>query len=100
DISVKTLLWPGPSPFQNLRGTLVLDKSRLIVDPLSLGLKNGRMDGRAVVDQRDGGPVLTLALTLHDARMLDFFPDAAIDGALRGRIDLTGTGKTIRSAIG
>jgi uncharacterized protein involved in outer membrane biogenesis len=100
DIRVRTLLWPGSSPFRALNGTLVLDRSRLVVAPLTLELDRGRIGGRVVVDQRGGGPVLTLALDLQQARMLDFFPNAAIDGGLSGRVRLTGPGRTIRAAVG
>ena len=100
DLAVKTLLWPGSSPFRSLSGKLTLDHSLLTLDPLTLGLTRGRLDGRIIVDQRNGGPVLTVTLALRSARMLDFFPDAMIDGALSGRIGLAGRGTTIRAAIG
>lgn len=67
---------------------------------MTLGLTRGRMEGRAVVDQRSGRPVMTLAFYLRDARLLDFFPDAAIDGSFRGRVHLTGEGRTVREAVG
>ena len=99
-LNVKQLLWPGSSPFRLLRGTLTLERSLLTVDPLTLGLTSGRLDGRIAVDQRKGGPLLTVDLTLAKARLLDFFPSTAIDGSLVGRIRLAGTGGTIRTAIG
>ena len=97
---VKQLLWPGSSPFRHLRGTLLLEQSLLTVDPLTLGLTRGRLDGRIVIDQRKGGPVFRVDLRLAQARLLDFFPATAIDGSLVGRIRLAGTGGTIRTAIG
>jgi len=100
DIRVRTLLWPGSSPFKALHGTIVLERSRMEIAPLSLELDRGRIDGRVMVDQRGGHPELALALDLHQARMLDFFPNAAIDGGLTGRVRLTGQGRTIRAAVG
>jgi len=99
-LSVKQLLWPGSSPFRHLRGTLTLERSLLTVDPLTLGLTRGRLDGRIVIDQRKGGPIFKVDLTLARARLLDFFPATAIDGSLIGRIRLAGQGGTIRAAIG
>ncbi|MBB5686039.1 AsmA family protein [Sphingobium boeckii] len=100
ELSVKQLLWPGSSPFRHLRGTLTLEQSHLKIEPLTLGLTRGRLDGRITVDQRKGGPMFTVDLTLAQARLLDFFPATAIDGSLAGRIRLSGPGGTIRAAIG
>jgi uncharacterized protein involved in outer membrane biogenesis len=102
DLSVRQLLWPGSSPFRGLKGTLTLDHSLLTIDPLTLNLTRGRLDGALVIDQRNDAPRprLTVKLDLLDARLLDFFPDTAIDGDLRGRIRLAGSGGTIRLAIG
>jgi len=52
------------------------------------------------VDQRSRRPILSIALALRDARLLDFFPATQIDGSLRGRFVLSGPGETIRQAIG
>lgn len=99
-LSVRRLLWPGSSPFRNLSGTLNLDNSRLELKPLTLGLTRGRMEGSLIVDQRQGGPKLQVDLALRSARLLDFFPEAQIDGSLIGRIRLTGVGSTVREAVG
>jgi uncharacterized protein involved in outer membrane biogenesis len=99
-LRVGTLLWRGPSPLKTVESTLVLERSRLEVAPLSVPLDHGRIAGRVIVDQRGGSPVLTLTLDLLQARMLDFFPNAAIDGGLTGRVRLTGQGRTIRAAVG
>ena len=100
DVSVRRLLWPGSSPFRSLAGTFTVDRSRLDVAPLTLGLTNGTMTGRISVDQRRGGPILDVAMAIEHARLIDVFPTAAIDGPLRGRIALAGPGRTIREGIG
>ncbi|WP_223262899.1 AsmA family protein [Sphingobium sp. SCG-1] len=104
-LRVGTLLWPGSSPFRSLRGTMLLERTRLVLDPLELGLTRGRFVGTLSVDQRAGGgvapsPLLSVAMNVRDARLLDFFPDADIDGKLSGKLRLAGRGRTIRSAIG
>jgi len=93
------LLWPGPSPFRSLTGTLDLQHSLLRIDDLKLGLSHGAMTGSIRVDQRRGRPVMRLALDLDDGRLIDFAPNTQVDGRLDGRMRLTGTGRTIRAAI-
>ena len=100
DVRFAKLLWPGSSPFRSLAGTFTVDHGRLDVTPLTLGLTNGTMAGRISVDQRRGGPMLEVAMAIEHARLIDVFPAAAIDGALRGRIALAGPGRTIREGIG
>lgn len=100
ELKADRLLWPGSSPFRSLSGTLNLDHSRLVLEPLTLGLTRGILSGKLVVDQRQGGPRLVVDLTLRSARLLDFFPDTKIDGSLIGRIALVGRGRTVREAVG
>jgi len=94
------LLWPGPSPFRSLEGTIRVEHSLLTIDDLRLGLTHGTMAGSLRVDQRKGAPVLSLDLALKDARVIDFAPDTGIDGRMEGRLRLTSPGRTIRAAIG
>ncbi|WP_188946359.1 AsmA family protein, partial [Polymorphobacter multimanifer] len=105
DFSVKRLLWPGPSPLQTMQGRFVLDRSRIVVKPLTIGLAEGRMNGEAVIDQRGPSglapePMLTLAIDLDRASLFEFAPDAGVDGRLAARLRLAGPGGTVREAIG
>ncbi|NJC34085.1 hypothetical protein GGR88_001559 [Sphingomonas jejuensis] len=100
ELTVDRLLWPGSTPFRTLAVVAEMDRSRLVLAPVRLGLTRGVLEGRMSVDQRTGRPVLSLALGLRGARLLDFFPATQIDGSLRGRFVLTGPGSTIRQAIG
>jgi hypothetical protein len=90
-----------PSAITSASGVLSLDHRILTIEPLRIGLKQGAISGRAVVDQRDGGPHprVTLALDLVDSRI-----PALVDGDVQGRVDarvrLTGMGDTIRDAVG
>ncbi|WP_162248260.1 AsmA-like C-terminal region-containing protein, partial [Sphingomonas sp. Root1294] len=100
-VHAERLLWPGPSPFRSLDGTIRLDHGLLTVDDLRLGLTHGTMAGKLRIEQRDGdGPVLSLDLMLRNGRIVDFAPDTRIDGGLTGRMRLTGPGDTVRAAIG
>jgi uncharacterized protein involved in outer membrane biogenesis len=86
-----------------MKAHLVLDHSRLVLDPLTLGLTHGTFAGRLRIDQtrkdqRD--PRLDIDLAMRGARLLDFFPRARIDGSLLGRMAISGYGHTMRAAIG
>lgn len=100
DIEIEHLLWPGRSPFRTVSTRLQLERSRLQLRPFTAGLSHGRLEGIVDVDQRDGGPRLLLDLRMRDARLLDFFPEAKVDGSLQGKMLLTGNGKTLREGIG
>lgn len=103
DLAVNHLLWPGKSPFRNMKGRLSLERGRLELSPLRVGLTHGMLSGAMVIDQTRPGqkdPDLHLRLVMQGARMLDFFPRAEIDGSLKGRFDIRGRGHTMREAIG
>ncbi|WP_109806929.1 AsmA family protein [Sphingosinithalassobacter portus] len=99
-IQADELLWPGSKPFRSLKAVLTLDGNRLTVSPLTFGMPHGTLAGEATVVQKEAGPELHLVLTLADGQLADLFPSAEIAAAARGKLDLTGTGKTIRAAIG
>lgn len=93
----------GPSSLTSLAGTLVLDHRVLTVSPLTIGLRQGRITGSAVVDQGDDGPVPLVRL---DLRLTDSSIPALAGGggSVTGRVDaravLSGRGSTIREAVG
>nr|WP_281421871.1 AsmA family protein [Stakelama flava] len=94
------LLAPGSDPFTSLDATLTLEKKTLTVSPLRFGMPHGTLSGKAVIAQKSAGPQLHLQLELNGGQLSDLFPASGVDAPARGRIDLTGTGKTIRAAIG
>ncbi len=95
----------GPSALRSAQGVLVLDRQRLVVEPLRIGLTRGAITGRAVVDQRGGGPepIVTLALDLTGSSIgaLGFAGgEGDVDARVDGRVRLAGRGGTIRAAVG
>ncbi|MBX3593596.1 AsmA-like C-terminal region-containing protein [Sphingomonas sp.] len=90
------------SPFRRIAGTLTLENARLTVDPFTVGMTRGTLGGRIVVDQRDGKPrpMLALDLKLADTTIGTLAGGGTIDAPLRGMARLTGTGETVRAAIG
>jgi uncharacterized protein involved in outer membrane biogenesis len=102
EVRADRLLWSDPLPLRALSATLVLDHSRLTVEPLTFTLPHGTLSGRMQSDQRGGRttPVLDADLRIEDGRATDFFPNGAVDAVLTGHIRLQGPGDTIRAALG
>lgn len=103
DLGVDHLLWSGQSPFRSMTAHVSLERSRLEISALRVGMTRGSMEGTMRIDQTDTSrpdPRLDLRLTLRGARLLDFFPRAQIDGSLIGRLAITGYGHTLADAFG
>lgn len=98
-LSVDRLLWRQSSPIVSMKAKLGLERSLLTLSQVKLGLIRGWLGGSIVIDQRRGGPRLALDLALDGARLSDFFPATGIDADLRGRLKLSGTGRTVRDAV-
>lgn len=96
------LLSHHDEPFRRIAGTLTLDNSRLAVDPFEVGMVRGTLGGRVIVDQRGGkaDPTLTLDLKLNGTTIGTLAGGGEIDATLRGVAKLTGTGETVREAVG
>ncbi len=92
----------GTPGFASAEGTLSLDDARLTIDPFAMAMTPGRLNGRVVIDQRGGKPqpTLTLDLRLRGSRIAALAGDGVLDAPLRGRARLTGSGATIRAAVG
>lgn len=101
-VRVDRLVSRHDEPFRRMSGTLTLDQSRLTVDPFEVGMVRGVMEGRIVVDQRGGkaDPTLTLDLRLDGTTIGTLAGGGEIDATLRGMAKLTGTGETVREAVG
>lgn len=99
---VRSIIGEDSDTLVNMRGVMTMDHQRLTLAPLRLGLAQGVVTGRAVVEQRGGrpAPTLTLDLRLDNGRVATFANDGQITGRIAGRARLKGTGETIRAAIG
>ncbi|SNS87625.1 hypothetical protein SAMN06295912_1212 [Sphingomonas laterariae] len=93
-----------PTSLTDLAATLDLRNRRLIVHPLKIGLRRGSITGRAEVDQRSGEakPRITLTLAIENSSLAALASGAAgqVEGKVEGRMRLTGTGDTVREAVG
>ena len=91
-----------PTPARAATGVMTLDRQLLTLAPLRIGLGQGRIDGRVVVDQRGGraAPTLTLALDLSGGSVAALAGGGDVSGRLDARVRLSGVGETIRTAVG
>ena len=93
----------GESAMRDASGTITLDHQRAEVAPLRIGMRQGVVTGRMVVEQRGGAPSPTVTL---DLRLTGSSIDAVAGGGgkVTGRLDarayLVGKGDTIRAAVG
>ena len=99
---IRSIVGEDSDTLVNMRGVMTMDHQRLTLAPLRLGLAQGVVTGRAVVEQREGkpAPTLTLDLRLDNGRVATFANDGQITGRIAARARLQGTGETIRAAVG
>lgn len=92
----------GPSPITGLAGRMTMDHQRLTIDDIRMSLREGVVRGQAVIDQRGGRPVPQLALNLRlsGANVLSLSGQTEITGQVAAHARLTGSGETVRDAIG
>ena len=91
-----------PSSLTGAKGVVTIERQLMTVDPLTIGLTQGAITGAVTVDQRGGRqvPVVTLALDLKRSSLSALAGGGEVDARLDGRVRLTGSGSTIRAAVG
>lgn len=86
----------GGRILQDVKGHAVLERGRLRLDPVSLGLAGGTIAGTVTVDGGGETADLAAALRLRDIELKplvgDLDPQLATWGTVQGRIDLRGRG--------
>ncbi len=100
---VGQIVGPGANaPISSLAGTMTMDHQLLTLAPLKMQLAQGRVTGRATIDQRGDrrSPTLSFDIRLDGGRVAGFAAGGQFTGKVDGRARLSGTGDTIRSAIG
>jgi uncharacterized protein involved in outer membrane biogenesis len=93
----------GPSTLTSLAGKVTMNRQLLLFSPLRIGLRTGAITGSIRVDQRGGRPEpqVTFDLALRDSNVAAIAGNISdVEGRVEGRARLTGTGDTIREAIG
>ncbi|MEO9131897.1 MAG: AsmA family protein [Sphingomonas sp.] len=101
--TARHLVGHGNSALAALQGTLTIDHQLLTISPFTLKLTRGTISGSIRVDQHDGRavPLVTIDLALRDSGIAALAGGGGeVDGRVDGRVKLTGTGSTIREAVG
>ncbi|WP_339690711.1 AsmA family protein [uncultured Parasphingorhabdus sp.] len=100
DFTIDRLVSRRDSIFRSLKGKLTLDHRIINITDLVAGMKSGQLTGSVRLDHRSGAPKLSTDLTLAGASISDLIGDDDIISArMRGRIKLSGSGDTIRTAL-
>jgi uncharacterized protein involved in outer membrane biogenesis len=99
--SADHLLFASPSVFRSLSGTLTLDHRKVMVSNVVARLVAGSLTGNVVVDHQSGLPKLAIDMRFTGATLEAIVgkPDD-VSGVVRGRILMSGTGDTVREAMG
>jgi uncharacterized protein involved in outer membrane biogenesis len=90
---------PGGLPLRAVSVTTRLKDAVLTLDPVSLTLPRGKVNGSAVIDGRKDAPFSAIDFRIADVRVEDFMTPVdgskPIEGAIRARIKLSGGGDSI-----
>lgn len=89
--------------FEQLKATAVVRPGRVSLEPLSLGIFGGRLEGGATVDQSAAVPALAVNGTLAGVdmtKLMEFAGQAgAITGILNGSLSVSGSGTDPSQAL-
>ncbi|MGE0596466.1 MAG: AsmA family protein [Hyphomonadaceae bacterium] len=88
-------------PLRGLSLDISLDQGLLRLDPMTLDLTQGRVNGAVQINAREATPIVDLDARLSNARLENIFPmqgQPALTGVLTGRVRLTGAGAAVREA--
>lgn len=91
-INVSTL------PLKEVALHLRLTDGRLVLNPLTLTLPQGRVSGTLAVDGRQAVPQVDLDVVLSGARLENLVPKDALEGPLLARVQLKGKGDSVHTA--
>lgn len=89
----------GAPMFRTLAAAVDLDRRKLKVAPLTLGLDHGRLAGRIGVDHRSGPPQLTVDMRLARGSLQELFGSDLMRAPLDARMRITGSGEDFRAAV-
>ena len=90
-------------PIAGLSTHVVMDNAKLTLDPLGVGLANGKISGKVVLDAREQPMIGTVDLQARGLGLKQLFPKVeamqASFGEINGDIILTATGQSVASLL-
>ncbi|GIL38690.1 AsmA family protein [Roseiterribacter gracilis] len=105
DVTLKAQTLEAPGlPLEDLDLGIKLDNSLLGLKPLKVGVAGGRAEGGIVIDARQDRVKTEYDLRLRGFKFEEILRRAGVpghgDGTINGRIQLVGTGNSIRRSLG
>jgi uncharacterized protein involved in outer membrane biogenesis len=98
-LNARSMAGAGTPPIRSVRATIKLDRSRLTVSPIRVGLDRGFVSGSLVSDQRNRNiPMVSAHFRLEDSDLSAFVEGGAVSGILSGELALRGPGRTLAQA--
>jgi uncharacterized protein involved in outer membrane biogenesis len=88
-------------PLRALSLDIILDNGLLRLDPLTIDLTRGRVGGAVAINAQDETPRVDLDVRLSNARLESFLrvgDQQPLTGSLVGRVQLSGSGASVRDA--
>ena len=94
---------PSYLPVQSIAARLRVENGRAVVQPLSMGFGNGRVDGELSIDASTDLPTTRTNLRFDAIDLAAFFRGSRFfettNGKLRGRIVLAGSGRSLAQVM-
>jgi AsmA family protein len=103
-LDARRVIAPSYLPVQSIAARVRVENGRAIVRPFSMGFGNGKVDGELSIDGSTDLPTTRTNLRFDAIDLAAFFRDSRFfdttNGKLRGRIVLTGSGRSLAQVMG
>ena len=103
-LDAKRVVAPTYLPVQALAAKVQVSEGRARVEPFDMTLAGGTVSGDLTIDARTDTPTAQADLRIRDADLAGFFRGSRFfdttNGKVQGRIQLTGTGRSLAQVIG
>lgn len=91
-------------PIQSLDGRVKIDNGRAVLDPLKMGVANGTVEGKMVLNARESVPGVTADLALSNLDLALFFRGSpyfeTTGGKVQAKVNVDGAGKSLADVMG
>jgi uncharacterized protein involved in outer membrane biogenesis len=91
-------------PVQWLNGRVKVDNGKATLDPLKMGVANGTVEGKMVLNAREDIPGVTANLALSDLDLAAFFKGSpyfeTTGGKVQAKVNIDGVGKSLADVMG
>jgi AsmA family protein len=103
-LDAKRVVAPSYLPVQSIAARVRVDDGRAVVQPLSMGFGNGRVEGNLSINATSDTPTTRTNLRFDSIDLAAFFRNSRFfettNGKLRGRMVLAGSGRSLAQVMG